>query len=487
MKLIFLLFVLITSNLLLAQSNLIIPDFFSKASTSITNGDLLIVGNSPNEAGLIQINSSNIITLAKKIPGMENISALEENNNSIYITGTGNSKQQIIKLNSIGVVIWAKETQDTFTLQEPFLKLYGDTLLTGFISADGMHISILDTNGNILWTKSIPFSTSNGNNIKSDGWKSGNDTYIAFSYLYRLNIAKISSSGNLVWHTRYYDSSFLTYYLNNTICKSPNRFTVNGNLQDKPFIFEIDSLGNLIQAKSFTHTSANFNISAKWIFENNSFYLSGFDDTLSAVAISRHYIAQFDTNYNQLNQIEIGDVTPIKLFNNSIIYHNSQFEYTRNYGNLTDTTELLRFQNLNQIVCDTSSSSTTIINHSNFTLTSYTTINNGPSYVSISPITIPYSLSLLQGCPIMSTKESKVDHLEIYPNPNSGQFTIDLPEINKISELEIYNSIGQKIHCQKINPNENYKNLMLNLESGIYFILLESENEILSRSKMIVE
>jgi len=488
MKLINFLFILFLTNQLNAQSNLIIPDFFSKASTSKINGDLILVGNKANEATLLILNSSNQITLAKKIPSMENICAIAEKNNSIYVTGSSNNKQQIFKLDNSGNLVWALESQIQYSIYEPFLKLYGDTILTGFASADGTHLSTIDTNGNIRWAKTIPFTSSNTSDQRGDAWKSGNDIYVTFSYFNNLMIAKISSSGNLIWHKRYYKSNFHPFFLNKTIVKNENLFIINGSLQTDPFVFEIDSLGNFILAKSFHHTNSNFSFSEQIISKNETYFYTGYhDDLLSPIAIYRFYMTELDSNFNLISQFDLGGWCEPKLFNNSFIFHDSQFEYTRNYGNLSDTTELLRFQNFNQVVCDTSITYSTINNHSGFTITSYTDLNNGPTYLSIAPASIPASISFSFGCPIMSTNENIIGNLEIYPNPNNGQFSLELPEINKISTLEIYNSIGQIIHSEKINPNENYKNLNLNLESGIYFILLESENETISRNKMIVE
>jgi pimeloyl-ACP methyl ester carboxylesterase len=66
------------------------------------------------------------------------------------------------------------------------------------------------------------------------------------------------------------------------------------------------------------------------------------------------------------------------------------------------------------------------------------------------------------------------DDLLIYPNPNSGHFTIKLNSLpNEKINIIIYNSLGQKILTfeNEFTDGKSAKNIMLkNLNSGIYFV-----------------
>ncbi len=83
---------------------------------------------------------------------------------------------------------------------------------------------------------------------------------------------------------------------------------------------------------------------------------------------------------------------------------------------------------------------------------------------------------------ISTTKRSYL----LYPNPGNGEFFIQLSELNINTSLEIYNSIGDLIHTQKINNLVN----PLNLESvskGIYMLVLKENGKLLTTLRLIKE
>ncbi|MDA3881521.1 MAG: T9SS type A sorting domain-containing protein [Prolixibacteraceae bacterium] len=65
--------------------------------------------------------------------------------------------------------------------------------------------------------------------------------------------------------------------------------------------------------------------------------------------------------------------------------------------------------------------------------------------------------------------------LKVYPNPNNGHFTVHLENIETAAQVMIFNSIGSLVH-QSIT-NEKITNINLtNIQSGIYFIRINSNN-----------
>lgn len=70
----------------------------------------------------------------------------------------------------------------------------------------------------------------------------------------------------------------------------------------------------------------------------------------------------------------------------------------------------------------------------------------------------------------------------ISPNPAIDKITIQLPEVNNIRSLSLYNSVGQLVQDMGV-PNGNDLTIPLNdLREGIYFVTIKTEAEILTKS-----
>ena len=72
---------------------------------------------------------------------------------------------------------------------------------------------------------------------------------------------------------------------------------------------------------------------------------------------------------------------------------------------------------------------------------------------------------------ITVTQETVMNGLNIYPNPNNGQFSINLPEEN--CDIMIFNSLGQQVFSQSQAHGLTHLNLE-NLNSGVYFVTVRS-------------
>jgi Domain of unknown function (DUF2341)/Secretion system C-terminal sorting domain len=100
----------------------------------------------------------------------------------------------------------------------------------------------------------------------------------------------------------------------------------------------------------------------------------------------------------------------------------------------------------------------------------YTDANNCSSYDTSSVF-----IDLCAGL-----NENSSNQLLIYPNPSNGQFTL-VDQSNSINQIEIYNSIGEKVMTLPVNRNEQVR-FYLPI-SGLYFIKSD-ENEL---SRLVVQ
>jgi hypothetical protein len=90
---------------------------------------------------------------------------------------------------------------------------------------------------------------------------------------------------------------------------------------------------------------------------------------------------------------------------------------------------------------------------------------------------------IVSECTNIKTIASKAS-IKVYPNPNNGEFTIELTNINN-SNITITNVLGQIIKSQKA---ELINQINLNaIEKGIYFINVMENNESVYRGSVIKE
>ena len=78
-------------------------------------------------------------------------------------------------------------------------------------------------------------------------------------------------------------------------------------------------------------------------------------------------------------------------------------------------------------------------------------------------------------------------NIELYPNPNNGEFTIAINNISESYKMTIINSIGQEVYSESIS-NINYKKTFdfKNLSKGIYSLRLSGKNDVIYK-KMIIQ
>ena len=83
---------------------------------------------------------------------------------------------------------------------------------------------------------------------------------------------------------------------------------------------------------------------------------------------------------------------------------------------------------------------------------------------------------------LTDTDENVMNNVNIYPNPNKGQFNINLPEEDCV--IAVYNSLGQQVYSQQAKGLTTVN--LEGLNSGMYFVNVKSNSGI-SRVKFVKE
>lgn len=469
-----------------AQSDLLINGIYAKSISINNQNEIVIGGANSTQACLLKLSNSNSVLFSKQYSGIDFFWDVETYNNSIYALAN-NGNPVILKTDANGNVSWMKEAANLAGTYHCRMKIKGDSLFMGIQTNNQITAVCFDTSGNLHWSKSFPISVSAGYPFSCDIFKSGSFTYLIHSNTFDLGVIKLNENGDFIWHKEYEFSSPMNIKcINKSIVQNSNEFVLSGSLQSDPFLVKIDSSGQFIFAKQISHPGYVLNFSESVVFYNNKYYLAGHhDDNLTTYTKKRYYLTEADAALNFIQQIDMGNWSSMNFFNHELIHTGNEFMFLR--SNTGDSSELLRFQNLNQIICDTLHTAAVIIDHPVDTLINHYDTLPAIVFNSIATTASSVVFSFQNECPMMSTFEkTNTAFLSIHPNPNNGVFDIEFPPYSGNLLLEIYNSTGQIIYQQKAGFAKNTINLKEN-SSGIYIIVVRTEKEIIFRNKFIIE
>ncbi|NUM32564.1 MAG: T9SS type A sorting domain-containing protein [Bacteroidetes bacterium] len=72
---------------------------------------------------------------------------------------------------------------------------------------------------------------------------------------------------------------------------------------------------------------------------------------------------------------------------------------------------------------------------------------------------------------------NKTSDFSIYPNPNSGTFTIQTQNSSEY-QLKIFDLLGKEIPFTLTQVNQNTKTIQIPAGKGIYFVKIKSGNDV---------
>ncbi len=409
-----------------------------------------------------------------------------------------------MKIDESGSLIWIKtstndalaypmvtskcKTKGTFlggSFFATYLNIDGFQLNTNNNYVDGF-ISKIDENGSVVYLKGI----------------SGTD------YDEVMNITEGKNSE--VYVTGVFNSDSL-FYNDSLVLFSRSS---NTNYLES-FILKIDSLGNLLWAKTITESGNGAWIYSQTTDVEGNLLVSGansantYIDTM-LIQNSGGYIAKFyeDGSFNWLKIL--GTATDLAIGKN-ILFDNQKniivsgaftgpqltIAGTTNFNQGSFDGFILKFDSLGNDIWVKTYGNTeedrpyglAIDNENNIILNGYffspsiqfdaSSINNS----NASGLNRDYFIAKITNLSVgIENLVINDENISIFPNPCKDKFNIKLPPA--VERLNIYNSLGQKIFTEITNGKSYFEKF--NLKSGTYYITLEIEEKTITKKLIVV-
>lgn len=319
-----------------------------------------------------------------------------------------------------------------------------------------------DIAGNLIWRKLIGSATSD-ENYSSLKIINNNTCYLIggterpTSY-YHFAVTKLDTAGNVIWK-KLNGFGSVNYYCN-TICQTFDKgYLVGGKANTQGYIWKLDSTGTIQWSNAYGLNTFTIIKEVKQLADSNLVFLT-----------NDNYL------HSSSNSIKSGILTKIDR-NGNLLW--KKFYLRPSLG--PKTVFLLGFNSTKD---------------SGFIMTGYVFNNLAPlaTYgnlwlVKTDSLGNDSSNCFIQiGINEIANSESR---LNIYPNPNSGNFKIHFNELNNENvtvNISIQNMLGQTL----INMINDITNNVLeinaiDLPKGIYFVSIQQNNKIIGHKKLVIE
>ncbi len=422
---------------------------------------------------------------------------------SVILTSAGNNDAFILKLNSSGDYVWAKNFGNASAFEYGSaiaLDVAGDLYITGSYNGSNSDfdpsgatnslstiggydafVAKYTSAGNYVWAKTLGGGIADyGRGIKVDA---ANNVYVTGYYqqtadfdpgagTYTITavgqndafVAKLDGSGNFVW-AKSMGGAGIEFAYGIDLDPAGNVLTTgfvqgNGDYDPGPgtyslgignmsYISKLDNTGNFVWARGMkVSVSGGQGIATDGL--GNVFTIGSFNSTsdfdpgagvfnLTNVGGNDIYINQIDASGNFVTAINIGDVGADVA--NSININNNSIHLAGTFAGTTDFD----------------------ISSNTFNMTSVGT-------------TDVYNLKLSPLVTGFKENHNSENSISIYPNPSNGMFQIKNNEF-KIIAVEIYNVICEKIYTSTNNKENNLTIDISNQPNGIYFVNVYSDEK----------
>lgn len=362
----------------------------------------------------------------------------------------------------------------------------GTTTLYGSGDSD-MFIAKYDASGNFQWVKKVGGPgrdemksikcDGNGNiyvcGFYSNGAVFGSQTYsVSSGSYYDAFVAKYSSTGNLLWVT-----------------------TAGGDYDEVAWDITIDNAGLIYTTGEF-NASAMFGATQLITSGNADIFIACYDANGSTQWAKRAGGALIDrargigtdgTNFfitGQFGGSASFGSTNVTAADSSDVFFAS-FNSSGNFissaavGGIADSVETLGYESGVAICADGMGNvyaTGGLLDGGTFGSTAVTNYDRTDVFVT--------QISQMVG---VNNLSSSPKNIHIYPNPGTGNFTVDLSQFNNQKvDMNVFNCLGQTIE-PKINRSSSKINVDLtSMDNGIYFIELKDNEKVITTRKIVI-
>ena len=387
----------------------------------------------------------------------------------------------VIKTDSNGNLLWAKKDTVTFQFENASQAIVetqdGGIISVSYHYTNGTAMIKRDTNGNREWAILLEdvyissMDNSNDNNIISAGVN--NSTGM---------IAKFNENGEVIWSNDFSISNSLWSVIQSVRATNDNCYLLSGRVkfeetEDAALVIKVDSNGDSLWTKIYDITNLDERANTILEIEESNIIVGGYIENVSG------FLWKLDSEGNTL-WIENGtencgyeitsftksnDESIIALFGDPVF--NNGIKKFDNEFNLEWSNDLPYFNG-------NGDKAVTIIQEGNIIVALKTSSTAALTKLNPDGTDIYNDIAIFPN-PI----------LETYPNPFKTTISFSF-SLNKTSNMEInvYNLKGQLIYKIKEGFLNYGKHTVcwqsLNLNSGIYFVQLQANNEVLDSKKI---
>jgi hypothetical protein len=457
----------------------------SYAAINSFDNNFIIVGQiDNNDAFIIKLDTLGNILWSKKHVYVEGYSSITQTHDSCYLLSGQMSDIFCAKIKQNGDTIWTKaidfgdadraifavETNDHGTA------LIGATTTCTWANSN-MLVVKLDSLQNIEWSKRI---LGNGTPTMAHAMRQTPDNgYIITGLMMdemliaRAFLMKLDAFGNIVWTKKYITGDY-SFYVGIDIVNTKNGMLwYFGETEDTTVVLKVDYSGNVLWAKSFDIETFTYDVDAMPKIITNS---DGGFTLIMGSDMDYNTILRIDSLGNPLWSKKVWLYRPqiISTSDNGLLITGSgTFAPSNNSG--IGVIKLDYFGNNPDCVLPT------VPIYDNISVNVYpayfSSINKGVT-IQIRPSISEFPLSIHNGCVEnwADISENKFHNgiISIYPNPTTDIINVECPERQEFN-LSVFNILGVCVQQRVCNSEKEEINIS-NLPTGLYILELSGTN-----------